>query len=130
MSLLKKLYEGIHEMAENASPVGTGMGGILLMDSILTHTLKPFRDEDIAEGKKQGYELASKEYERKLLEQGKKFLEQKTVLQGQWDEYEKLLDEYEAEITNLTEKNELTEKENEYLKELLIRERRLKNIKK
>ena len=35
MSLLKKFYEGIRESAENASPLGTGMEGIFLMDAII-----------------------------------------------------------------------------------------------
>jgi prefoldin subunit 5 len=44
------------------------------------------------------------------------------------EEYEKLLTEYEEEIQKLSEKAERTEKENQYLQELLLRERKLKNL--
>ncbi len=57
MSILKSFYKGIHESAKNVSPCGTGMGGILILDTILTHVLKSSYDDNIVERKKQESEL-------------------------------------------------------------------------
>lgn len=80
------------------------------------------------EGKKEGYEVASNEYEAKLLEQADLFLKQKQIFENERDEYEKLLDEYEKEIDTLSAKLHRTEEENVYLQELLMRDRKLRKL--
>ena len=80
------------------------------------------------DGKKEGYVTASEEYEKKLLAQADEFLKQKELFSQQRDEYEKLLSEYEAEIERLEQKQARTEAENQYLQDLLTRERRLKKL--
>ncbi len=85
-------------------------------------------NEGTSDGKKEGYVLASKEYEEKLLKQADEFLRQTTIYETERQAYETLLDEYEAEIDQLTNKIQLTETENELLKQLLIRERKLKKM--
>lgn len=80
------------------------------------------------DGKIDGYEEASEEYESKLLQQADEFLNQKQIFENQRDTYEKLLDEYETEIDSLTEMVERTEEENEYLQQLLLRDRKLRKM--
>ncbi len=60
MSILKPFYEVIHESAKNVSPLGTGMGGIFILDNILAHVLKPSYNDSAVEGKKQEPVLPSK----------------------------------------------------------------------
>lgn len=55
-------------------------------------------------------------------------MKQKEIFEDQRDAYEKLLDDYEAEIEVLIKKLDRTEAENEYLNELLIREYELRKI--
>lgn len=80
------------------------------------------------DGKKDGYVAASMEYEKKLLTQADEFLKQKELFKQQRDEYERLLTEYEAEIERLEKIKARTEAENQYLQELLSRERRLRRL--
>jgi vacuolar-type H+-ATPase subunit I/STV1 len=80
------------------------------------------------EGKKEGYAEASDEYEEKLLKQADEFLKQKYVYESERDEYEALLDEYEKEIDVLSEKVNRTQAENEYLQQLLLRDRKLRKM--
>lgn len=49
-------------------------------------------------------------------------------MEAERDEYENLLKEYEDEIHKLISKQKLTEDENEYLKQLLLRERELMKL--
>ncbi|NLF83030.1 MAG: hypothetical protein GX568_03470 [Candidatus Gastranaerophilales bacterium] len=79
-------------------------------------------------GRKEGYVEASKEYEKKLLQQADEFLKQKNLFAQQRDEYEKLLDQYEVEIEKLEQKQVRTEAENRYLQDLLSRERALRKM--
>lgn len=65
---------------------------------------------------------------KKLLEQADQFLAQSQSFERERDAYEALLDEYEAEIQKLTNKVNRTEAENEYLQNLLLRERQLLKI--
>lgn len=53
MNILKSFYETIHESAKSASPIGTGMEGIFILDTILTHVLKSSYDDSVMEEKKQ-----------------------------------------------------------------------------
>ncbi|MCR5667427.1 MAG: hypothetical protein K6G05_00045 [Lachnospiraceae bacterium] len=80
------------------------------------------------DGKIEGYEEASDEYEEKLLKQADEFLKQKQIFESERDSYEELLDAYEEEIDALSEKVNRTEAENEYLQQLLIRERKLRKM--
>ena len=74
------------------------------------------------DGKKVGYSQASSEYEKKLLEQADLFLKQQR-------DYQVERDAYEAEIELLEGKVNKSESENEYLQELLLRERKLRKLK-
>lgn len=80
------------------------------------------------DGKVEGYEEASDEYERKLLAQADKFLKQTRIFENERDCYEQLLDEYEKEIDELSKKVNRTKVENEYLQQLLTRERKLRKM--
>ena len=80
------------------------------------------------DGKVEGYEEASDEYEEKLLKQADEFLRQKKIYESERAAYEELLDEYEVEIDALSEKVNRTEAENEYLQQLLLRDRKLRRM--
>ena len=80
------------------------------------------------DGKKEGYAAASNEYEKNLLEQADEFLKQKRDYEKERDEYEKLLDAYEQKIGKLENKIDRTQAENEFLRQLLIRERGLMKL--
>lgn len=64
----------------------------------------------------------------KYRKQADEFLAQKENFKNQKVEYEKLLDKYEIEIENLNNKQGRTEKENAYLRELLLREGVLRRL--
>lgn len=89
---------------------------------------KAIYDSGKYDGKKEGYEQASDEYEKKLLQQADEFLKQKKVYEDERDAYEELLDEYESAIEELESKVNRTETENALLQELLLRERRLRKL--
>ena len=80
------------------------------------------------DGKIEGYEEASDEYEQKLLDLADKFLNQTRIYEDERDAYEELLDKYEAEIDRLVAKNNKTEVDNLYLNQLIIRDRKLRKI--
>ena len=86
---------------------------------------KMIYDSGRYDGKKERYEEASAEYEHKLIEQADLFLKQTRVFEEERDEYEKLLDEYDKEIELLENKADKTDRENKYLQELLLKERKL-----
>ena len=80
------------------------------------------------DAKIEGYAEASEEYENKLLKQADELLKQTRIFESEKNSYEILLDEYEKEIYKLEEKINRTETENEYLQQLLLRERRLRKM--
>lgn len=80
----------------------------------------------VFDGKKEGYNEASIEYEKKLMEQADLFLNQEKDYRKEKEEYNKLLDEYEEEIRKLSEKVNKTEAENRVLQELLDKEEKLR----
>lgn len=80
------------------------------------------------DGKVEGYEEASDEYEKKFLAQADEFLKQTRIFESEKDAYDQLLDEYEKEIDKLSEKVNRTEAENEYLQQLLLRDRKLRKM--
>lgn len=81
-----------------------------------------------SDGKVEGYQEASDAYEDKLLKQADEFLNQKQIFESEREAYEALLDEYEAEINALAEKLDKTEAEKEYLQQLLLRDRKLRDM--
>lgn len=81
------------------------------------------------DGKKEGYVEASNLYEKKLIEQADFFLEKEKIFECERNEYEALLDEYEKEIEELTAKANRTEQENMYLQKLLLKDRKLRQMK-
>lgn len=132
MSLLKRFQDSVHAQADFAKkhPLVTGLAfpnALLtapLLDKVIEHETKPY----VQAGEQAGYARASDVYEKKLLEQADHFLAQTQLYEKERDAYEALLDEYEAEIQKLTEKVNRTEIENQYLQELLLRERQLLKI--
>ena len=78
------------------------------------------------DGKKEGYSIASDEYEEKLLSLADEFIKQKNIFEKERNAYEALLDEYTVKIDILVENTNRTELENEYLQQLLLRERKLR----
>ena len=89
---------------------------------------KMIYDSGRYDGKKGGYEEASAEYEHKLIEQADRFVKQKRILEEEKNEYKNLLDEYDQEIELLENKAGKTDGENKYLQELLLKERKLKQL--
>lgn len=80
------------------------------------------------DGKRDGYNKASEEYNHKLLDQAEKFLKERQDFVKERKEYEDLLDSYAKEIEQLEGKVNKTQIEIEYLRKLLLMERKLKNI--
>lgn len=74
---------------------------------------------------KDGYAEASGEYERKLRRQAEEFINQKKDVERERDEYEKLINDYEAYIAELEEKCASVDNINE-VKDLYAK---LKNLK-
>ena len=124
MSFLKKYYDAV----DKHRPLTTA-GGLTLMDVVRPLYNSAYKDGEF-EGKKQGYEMASSEYEEKLLRQADRFLEEKKVLKNELESFLELLDEYDSTINELNKKIDRTETENEYLHQLLMRERELRKMKK
>ena len=60
--------------------------------------------------------------------QAEEFIKQKKDFQMERDAYEALLDEYEIEIDKLNSKLNKSEDEKEYLYQLMLKERELKNL--
>lgn len=76
-------------------------------------------DDGKIEGKKEGYVQASNEYEKKMLNQAKNFLEQKDKLVNSIEERDRLLDEYTSYIEKQESQiSELTEEQLQLLKEM------------
>lgn len=80
------------------------------------------------DGKQDGYVQASKEYEKKLLEQADQFLAQKKIFENQKDQYDALLVEYEQYIQEMEARDSLTNEEETQLNQILLTERKLKKI--
>ena len=70
------------------------------------------------DGLKQGYNMASEEYEVKLHKEADKMINERGVMKGKVEEYEQLLSEYAAYMKNLEEQNRYL-KEQGYNTELL-----------
>lgn len=86
---------------------------------ILSGIYKVGRDEGFYEGKKDGYNKASFEYENKLLKQADEFLKQKKLYQNNSKEKDRLLNEYEDYIMKMEAKIEqLTSEQRGYLRRI------------
>lgn len=123
-----RTYDTVKNMVEEGSVIG----GIkrtakedICEDNPITSRIYQTGKYD---GQVEGYEKASNEYEEKLLKQADEFLKQKKIYENEREAYFNLLDEYEAEINSLSEKIKRTEGENEYLQQLLLRERKLRRM--
>lgn len=81
------------------------------------------------DGKIEGYTEASQQYESKLLEQARGVSKAEEIFKEQREAYAQLLDDYEKEIEILENKVSRTKEENEYLSQLLLRERQLLRLK-
>lgn len=73
-----------------------------------TCSLGEIREEVKNIGKKEGYESASKEYEKKLLKQSQDFLKQKKIFQHDKTRYENLIDGYEIRIDKILKNKNLS----------------------
>ena len=111
---------------------GSLIGGLSRMqrehiteDNPITKQIYKYGEFD---GKKAGYAQASEEYEKKLMSQASKFLDQKKVFDAQIDEYESLLDEFGKIIDELRRKNNRNEKDNQLLRELVEQSTQLKAL--
>lgn len=80
------------------------------------------------DGQKKGYIDASAIFEQKLKTQALDFLSREQNVLTNLNELESLLEGMEAYIEYLTQKSELTNQENQNLKEALVLERRLKQV--
>lgn len=80
------------------------------------------------EGKKDGYIMASTEYEKKMFTQANAFLKQKEIFESQKQEYEQLLQEYENYIEEMNAKDHLTNEEQDNLLQIINIERELKKL--
>lgn len=77
------------------------------------------RDEGYYEGKNDGYNKASFEYEKKLLKQGHEMSKQKKLYEKNNEEWNRLLNEYEEYIMTMEAKIEqLTSEQLAYLRKI------------
>ena len=122
MGILRKSYDMVDK---HRSPLQTG--GFTLFD-LIRPAYEEGNKDGLFQGKKDGYEEASCEYEKKLLAQADSFLRQSTIFEGQKAEYEALLMEYEVYIDRLESRTDLTVDEKNYMSELIATERKLKKM--
>lgn len=88
----------------------------------------PIYKEGKYDGKKEGFAEASDMYKEKLIKLADEFLKQKNLIENKIKEYNELLDDYDAEIKMLVDKIDRTENDNAYLRELLARESKLRDM--
>lgn len=91
----------------------TGLPGFLALKG-LSGIEKHIREE----GKKEGYNTASREYEEKMRKQAEEFFSQKRTFQTDKEDYEKLIEQYKGYINGLKDKLNKSEEELEQLREL------------
>lgn len=128
--LVKKLEENLEATPKTKqgtpiSVLGTGQSGQFLWEALTDGVFEKGRSQ----GKKDGYVEASCEYEEKLLKQAEIFLKQTKDFKTQKKEYEQLINEYEKYIDAMSERNDLSDEEEDCLKRIMIMERKLKNAK-
>ncbi len=81
------------------------------------------------DGKKEGYEKASNEYEKKLIKQANEFLKQEKVFEIDRARYEQLIDDYEIYIEEMMKKSNMSNEEKDYMNQIMVIERKLKQLK-
>ncbi|MDK0537459.1 hypothetical protein QTH16_05130 [Clostridium perfringens] len=81
------------------------------------------------DGKKEGYEKASNEYEKKLIKQADEFLKQENVFEIDRARYEQLIDDYEIYIEEMMKKSNMSNEEKDYMNQIMVIERKLKQLK-
>ena len=81
------------------------------------------------DGKKEGYEKASNEYEKKLIKQADEFLKQENVFEIDRARYEQLIDDYEIYIEEMMKKSNMSNEEKDYMNQIMVIERKLKKLK-
>ena len=81
------------------------------------------------DGKKEGYEKASNEYEKKLIKQADEFLKQEKVFEIDRARYEQLIDDYEIYIEEMMKKSNMSNEEKDYMNQIMVIERKLKLLK-
>ncbi|NGU53884.1 hypothetical protein G6Z29_11560 [Clostridium perfringens] len=81
------------------------------------------------DGKKEGYEKASNEYEKKLIKQADEFLKQEKVFEIDRARYEQLIDDYEIYIEEMMKKSNMSNEEKDYMNQIMVIERKLKQLK-
>ncbi|MFR1316697.1 MAG: hypothetical protein ACLSBN_13575 [Clostridium perfringens] len=81
------------------------------------------------DGKKEGYEKASNEYEKKLIKQADEFLKQEKVFEIDRARYEQLIDDYEIYIEEMMKKSNMSNEEKDYMNQIMAIERKLKQLK-
>ena len=134
MGFLKYIHDNAKAGAEAPINPLIADGGAQIISRIglkaIAKTLDKETGDYVLEGKIQGYEDASDVYEKKLIEQADRFLQQKKVFLKEREEYEALLDAYDKKIQKLQEKSEKSQQEITLLNELLIKERELRELNK
>ncbi|HHD2751338.1 TPA: hypothetical protein ACOTG0_000077 [Clostridium perfringens] len=81
------------------------------------------------DGKKDGYEKASNEYEKKLIKQADEFLKQEKAFEIDRARYEELIDDYEIYIEEMMKKSNMSNEEKDYMNQIMFIERKLKQLK-
>lgn len=130
--LKKTLIPGYYqiEIAKQISDNGVkdGIKEIIKQDIEDTPVVSQIYNAGKYEGKKEGYNKASYEYEEKLLKQAELFLKEKDKFSKERESYEKLIDDYESYIESMTYKEDLSEEEQKYLNKIIIMERKLTKV--
>lgn len=80
------------------------------------------------DGKKEGFNEASYEFEKKLIDQARRFTAQTKIFEDQRSDYEELLNDYERYIAEMEAKSSLSPEQQQYIKQIVAMEQQLKNI--
>ncbi|MCC3865651.1 hypothetical protein K0040_15415 [Terrisporobacter petrolearius] len=104
---------------------GTGYKYTILSDKFTQHAFNQGKHV----GKKEGYQQASYEYEKKLLKQAEEFLKQTKIFESDKARYDKLIDDYERYIDEMMKKISMSNEEKDYMNQIMIMEKKLKKLK-
>jgi len=134
MNILKKMYNKLEQEYESkkdergfwAGPsAGTGMSGPILYQMLTKNEYEKGK----LKGRMEGYNDASTLYEDKLLDQARKFEQQKNFLENDIIERDKLLLDYEKYIKKIeSDYQKSTEEQKQNYLILLRNYERLKNL--
>lgn len=94
---------------KNKDKIVSGAAGVIIGGGLVGGATYLIEDDKkkkaVIEAKKEGYEEAAIEYEKKIKEQAEAFISQKKDAQRECQEYEKLLSEYRELIIELSREN-------------------------